>query len=105
MHADFIDKNPQYLAEPNMMEWISPNKGDSYNGCHYWYVSTSTRRVCQALITASAGPTLRSPRSAFGDLKRTGPTSSTSIKPAAFSTNGGETVRDPCNAFALVSVH
>ncbi|POY76736.1 hypothetical protein BMF94_0328 [Rhodotorula taiwanensis] len=33
---DFIDKNPQYLAEPNMMEWISPNKGDSYNGCHYW---------------------------------------------------------------------
>lgn len=34
--ADFIDANPQYLAKPNMMPWISSNDGETYNGCHYW---------------------------------------------------------------------
>ncbi|GAA5967054.1 hypothetical protein JCM8115_003506 [Rhodotorula mucilaginosa] len=33
---DFIDANPQSLAKPNMMPWISSNDGETYNGCHYW---------------------------------------------------------------------
>lgn len=33
---EFIDKNPQYLAENNLLEWISNDKGKTYNGCHFW---------------------------------------------------------------------
>ncbi|EDK44063.1 glycolipid 2-alpha-mannosyltransferase [Lodderomyces elongisporus NRRL YB-4239] len=33
---EFIEKNPQYLAPNNMMEWVSDDKGESYNGCHFW---------------------------------------------------------------------
>ncbi|GAA5992442.1 hypothetical protein JCM10908_000821 [Rhodotorula pacifica] len=33
---EFTDENPQYVAEPNMMSWISSNQGETYNGCHYW---------------------------------------------------------------------
>ncbi|BGP43134.1 hypothetical protein JCM10449v2_007158 [Rhodotorula kratochvilovae] len=32
---EFIDKNPQYLAKPNMMGWITGEKGE-YNRCHFW---------------------------------------------------------------------
>lgn len=33
---DFIKKNPQYLAEDNLMDFISDNKGETYNLCHFW---------------------------------------------------------------------
>ncbi|KAI5959102.1 KTR1 [Candida pseudojiufengensis] len=33
---EFIDKNPQYLAENNLLDWLSDDKGKTYNGCHFW---------------------------------------------------------------------
>ncbi|BGP38241.1 alpha-1,2-mannosyltransferase ktr1 [Rhodotorula kratochvilovae] len=33
---DFIKANPQHVAEPNLMEWISNDGGESFNGCHFW---------------------------------------------------------------------
>jgi alpha 1,2-mannosyltransferase len=32
----FIKDNSQYLAENNLMEWISNDNGETYNGCHFW---------------------------------------------------------------------
>lgn len=32
----FIDANPQYVANNNLMSWISNDGGDTYNGCHFW---------------------------------------------------------------------
>ena len=32
----FIEKNPQYLAQNNLMDWVSDDKGQTYNGCHFW---------------------------------------------------------------------
>lgn len=32
----FIKENPQYVAENNLLEWISNDNGDTYNGCHFW---------------------------------------------------------------------
>lgn len=32
----FIKENPQYLAQPNLMNWLSNDKGESYNLCHFW---------------------------------------------------------------------
>ncbi|KAG7194344.1 Glycolipid 2-alpha-mannosyltransferase 1 [Scheffersomyces spartinae] len=32
----FIHANPQYLAENNLMEWISNDNGATYNMCHFW---------------------------------------------------------------------
>ncbi|GAA6053243.1 hypothetical protein JCM3770_002674 [Rhodotorula araucariae] len=31
----FVDQHPQYLASPNMMGWITDDKGE-YNRCHFW---------------------------------------------------------------------
>ncbi|GAA5995207.1 hypothetical protein JCM5350_008215 [Sporobolomyces pararoseus] len=33
---EFIKANPEYLAKPNMMEWISGDGGETYNRCHFW---------------------------------------------------------------------
>lgn len=33
---NFISNNPQYLAEDNLLDWISDDKGETYNGCHFW---------------------------------------------------------------------
>ncbi|RLV93791.1 Glycolipid 2-alpha-mannosyltransferase 1 [Spathaspora sp. JA1] len=33
---DFTAKNPQYLAKNNMLEWLSTDGGNTYNGCHFW---------------------------------------------------------------------
>ncbi|GAA5922232.1 hypothetical protein JCM1841_000690 [Sporobolomyces salmonicolor] len=33
---EFIDQNPQYLAQPNLMDWISNDGGKTYNRCHFW---------------------------------------------------------------------
>ncbi|GAA5951612.1 hypothetical protein JCM10213_005417 [Rhodosporidiobolus nylandii] len=33
---DFIKQNPEYLAKPNSMAWISDDKGETYNRCHFW---------------------------------------------------------------------
>ncbi|GAA6034226.1 hypothetical protein JCM8097_003792 [Rhodosporidiobolus ruineniae] len=33
---DFIKEHPEHLAEPNMMDWISNDGGESYNLCHFW---------------------------------------------------------------------
>ncbi|ODV69435.1 glycosyl transferase [Hyphopichia burtonii NRRL Y-1933] len=32
----FIKENPQFLNDNNLMEWISDDKGETYNGCHFW---------------------------------------------------------------------
>ena len=32
----FTDANPQFLAENNMLDWISQDRGQTYNGCHFW---------------------------------------------------------------------
>lgn len=32
----FIKENQQYLAKDNMLEWISNDNGETYNGCHFW---------------------------------------------------------------------
>ncbi|OBA24298.1 glycosyl transferase [Metschnikowia bicuspidata var. bicuspidata NRRL YB-4993] len=32
----FMEENPQYLAKDNNMAWISNDKGNTYNGCHFW---------------------------------------------------------------------
>lgn len=33
---DFIKANPEYLAKPNMMDWLSDDGGETYNRCHFW---------------------------------------------------------------------
>jgi len=32
----FAQKNPQYLSSGNALEFVSENKGDTYNNCHFW---------------------------------------------------------------------
>lgn len=32
----FIEKHPNYLAQNNLMDWLSDDKGNTYNGCHFW---------------------------------------------------------------------
>jgi len=32
----FITENKQYVHENNMMDWISDDNGETYNGCHFW---------------------------------------------------------------------
>ncbi|CCH59839.1 hypothetical protein TBLA_0C00180 [Henningerozyma blattae CBS 6284] len=33
---EFIDKNPEFLAKDNMLDFISDDDGTSYNNCHFW---------------------------------------------------------------------
>merc|ERR1711939_265751 len=33
---DFMKAHPEHVAEPNLMPWISNDKGETYNGCHFW---------------------------------------------------------------------
>ncbi|GAA6011630.1 hypothetical protein JCM11491_004711 [Sporobolomyces phaffii] len=33
---EWMNKFPQYLAKPNMLDFISNDGGESYNMCHYW---------------------------------------------------------------------
>lgn len=33
---DFIQKNPQYVAEGNSVDFISDDGGKTYNLCHFW---------------------------------------------------------------------
>lgn len=35
-HEKFIKENPQYLVENNFMDFISDDKGETYNLCHFW---------------------------------------------------------------------
>lgn len=39
--AEFIDAHPEHVAEPNLMPWISNDGGETYNGCHFWFVVSS----------------------------------------------------------------
>ncbi|KAK6460711.1 alpha-1,2-mannosyltransferase, partial [Scheffersomyces coipomensis] len=32
----YIEANPKVLAENNLLDWISDDKGKTYNGCHFW---------------------------------------------------------------------
>lgn len=32
----FITEHKEYVAENNLMDWISDDKGQTYNGCHFW---------------------------------------------------------------------
>lgn len=34
--TDFMKAHPEHVAEPNLMPWISNDKGETYNGCHFW---------------------------------------------------------------------
>lgn len=34
--TEFIKENPQYLAKPNQMEWLSHDGGETYDRCHFW---------------------------------------------------------------------
>ena len=34
-HEKFIKENPQYLAQNNFMDFISDDKGETYNLCHF----------------------------------------------------------------------
>ncbi|ODV81523.1 glycosyltransferase family 15 protein [Suhomyces tanzawaensis NRRL Y-17324] len=33
---EFIEQNKQYVAENNLLQWISSDNGETYNGCHFW---------------------------------------------------------------------
>ncbi|KAI0831999.1 glycosyltransferase family 15 protein [Trametes gibbosa] len=33
---EFVEKNPQYLAHPNSMNYLSDDGGETYNRCHFW---------------------------------------------------------------------
>ncbi|GAA5904918.1 hypothetical protein JCM8208_007221 [Rhodotorula glutinis] len=33
---EFIDAHPEHVAKPNLMQWISNDGGETYNGCHFW---------------------------------------------------------------------
>ncbi|GAA5944538.1 glycosyltransferase family 15 protein [Sporobolomyces koalae] len=33
---EWMETFPQYLAKPNMLDWISNDGGQTYNMCHYW---------------------------------------------------------------------
>ncbi|GAA5989169.1 hypothetical protein JCM5350_005109 [Sporobolomyces pararoseus] len=33
---EWMEKFPQYLAKPNLLNWISNDGGETYNMCHYW---------------------------------------------------------------------
>ncbi|KAL6941595.1 alpha 1,2-mannosyltransferase 2.4.1 [Hanseniaspora osmophila] len=33
---DFVSKNPEYVNEDNMLDFISNDDGDTYNLCHFW---------------------------------------------------------------------
>ncbi|GME73680.1 unnamed protein product [Ambrosiozyma monospora] len=33
---EFVKENPQYVAEDNLMDWVSDDGGATYNGCHFW---------------------------------------------------------------------
>lgn len=33
---EFIKANPEYIAQDNLMEFISDDKGENYNNCHFW---------------------------------------------------------------------
>jgi len=35
MTQNFAKENPQYLAKGSALEWISEDKGETYNGCHF----------------------------------------------------------------------
>lgn len=32
----FMAENPKFIHENNMLDWISDDKGETYNGCHFW---------------------------------------------------------------------
>ncbi|KAI1319339.1 alpha 1,2-mannosyltransferase 2.4.1 [Mortierella claussenii] len=32
----FIQRHPEHIAKRNSLEWISYDKGDTYNNCHFW---------------------------------------------------------------------
>ncbi|SCU88134.1 LAFA_0E10924g1_1 [Lachancea sp. 'fantastica'] len=32
----FMKEHPQHIAKNNLMEFISDDNGDNYNGCHFW---------------------------------------------------------------------
>ncbi|GAA5904146.1 glycosyltransferase family 15 protein [Sporobolomyces salmoneus] len=33
---EWMAKFPQYVAKPNLLNWISNNNGETYNLCHFW---------------------------------------------------------------------
>lgn len=34
--AEFIKENPEFLAKPNMIDFLSNDGGNTYNLCHFW---------------------------------------------------------------------
>ncbi|GAA5985600.1 hypothetical protein JCM11641_004985 [Rhodosporidiobolus odoratus] len=33
---EFISAHPEHLAKPNSLNWVSNDKGETYNRCHFW---------------------------------------------------------------------
>lgn len=33
---EFMGMYPQYLASPNLWEWLTPNNGPRWTRCHFW---------------------------------------------------------------------
>lgn len=36
LSSEFIGDNPQYLARPNLLDFLSDDGGETYNLCHFW---------------------------------------------------------------------
>lgn len=34
--SKFMEEHPEFVKKHNSLEWISNDKGDSYNLCHFW---------------------------------------------------------------------
>ena len=37
---EWMEKFPQHLAKPNLLNWISNDNGETYNMCHFWFVAS-----------------------------------------------------------------
>jgi len=64
--------NPKYLSSGNALDFVSENKGENYNNCHFVFHFRG--------MTDDSGQILKSHLSTYGEMKVTWPTSIISIK-------------------------
>lgn len=98
--TDFIKANPEYLAKPNMMDWLSDDGGETYNRCHFW--SNFEVHLDPSITWSSQGSRLikmwhcdRLQVSISGEEKPTRSTSNISIEPEVSSTKDGVCTTSP----------
>lgn len=96
----FMKEHPEHIAEGNSMEWLSDDKGETYNHCHFVSSLRSTCLSSDAKLCFS-GPTSKSATSTGSGHKLTPITLTDSIKTAGSFTNGGEMPR--CTRSPLLS--